>query len=228
MRTRTVFALATLAAAAFAGQGVMLRWTPKEGDELKYQTVGKFEVGGISAEMTSVNIHKVIRVDPDGSFLVEAKPIDGKVVYNGTELPSKGATIQTVYAAGGELKEIRGDKPDTTGYRMANLSNFHAPTKAVMVGDTWTAEGKADAKTGAVAWKADYKVLGEETIGPYTALKMDVNARETDGTDGAKATGNIWVGKNGVLVRSELKWSNMVVPGAPAPVNATLTMTLQP
>jgi len=228
MRTRTVFALATLAAAAFAVQGVSLRWTPKEGDELKYQTVGKLELGGQEAQITTINIHKVIRVESDGSFLVEAKPVEGKAIYNGAEIPVRGATIQTEYAAGGELKTIRGDKPDTTGYRMANLTGFHAPDKPVMVGDTWSAGGKSDAKTGAVAWKVDYKVLGEETIGPYTALKMDVNARETEGSDGGKATGNVWVGKNGVMVRTELKWSNMTVPGSPAPVNGSLTMTLQP
>ncbi|RYG23876.1 hypothetical protein EON82_12660, partial [bacterium] len=158
MRSRTVFAVAALAAAAFAVQGSSLRWTPKEGDEIRYLTVGKLDVGNIQAEITTTNLHRVLRVDPDGSILVEAKPVEGKAVYNGTELPVRGMTTQTKYGPAGEIKEIVGDRADATGYRMANLTSFHAPGKAVAVGDTWTAEGKSDAKTGAVAWKVDYKV----------------------------------------------------------------------
>ena len=110
MRARTVLAVSCLAAAALAAQGVSLRWTPKEGDELRYQTVGKLDVGGIQAEITTINVQKVLRVDSDGSILVEAKPVEGKAVYNGTELPVHGMTTQTKYGPAGEVKEIVGDK----------------------------------------------------------------------------------------------------------------------
>jgi nitrous oxidase accessory protein NosD len=228
MRARTVLIASVLAAAAFAVQGSVLRWAPKEGDELRYQTIGKLDVNGIQAEITTTNVQKVLRVDSNGDILVEAKPIEGKAVYNGTELPVHGMTTQTKYGPNGEVKEIVGDRANATGYRMANLTNFHAPSKAVAVGDSWSADGKGDVKTGAVAWKVDYKVVAEETIGPNETLKMDVSARETEGTDGGKATGNIWVAKNGVLVRTDLKWTNMAVPGAPGPVNGSLTMNLLP
>lgn len=228
MRARTVLAVTVLATAAYAVQGSALRWTPKEGDELRYQTVGKLDVGGIQAEITTINVQKVLRVDPDGTILVEAKPIEGKAVYNGTELPVHGMTTQTKYGPAGEVKDIVGDRANATGYRMANLTNFHAPSKAVSVGDSWTSEGKGDARTGAVAWKVDYKVVAEETIGPNATFKMDVSARETEGAEGGKALGSIWVAKSGVLVRTELKWTNMTVPGAPGPVNGSLTMTLIP
>ena len=79
----------------------------------------------------------------------------------GQEMQGSGLTILTTYDPNGEIREIQGDKPESTGYRMADLNDFHAPAKPVGVGDAWTSEGKADPKTGAVAWKADYKVVGE-------------------------------------------------------------------
>ena len=225
MRTRSVFALASLAAAALAQQGASLRWAPKEGDEIKYRTVGEMTVSGTQATLTAVNVWKVLRVDPDGGYLVQATPVEGKAVFQGTEVPMKGVTVLTNYGADGALKEIRSEKSDSTGYRMANLTSFHAPTKAVAVGDSWTSEGKADPKTGAVAWKADYKVVGEETIAPWAVVKIEVKARETEGSDAGSVAGSVWVMRDGIVVRSELAWTNLVVPGAPGPVSGKLTMT---
>ena len=226
MRTRTVFALAALTAAALAArQGFSLRWTPKEGDEIKYRTVGEMTVTGQQATITAVNTQKVIRVDPDGGYLVQATPTEGKASFAGNEMAMRGPTVLSSYLPDGSLKEIQSDRPDATAYRMANLTSFHAPTKPVAIGEGWTAEGKADPKTGAVAWRADYKVVGEETIGPFAAIKMDVKTRETEGSEAGSATGSVWVGKDGIVVRNELTWTNVAVPGAPGPVNGKLTMT---
>ena len=226
MRTRTVLLLASLAAATFAvTDGVSLRWAPKEGDTLRYQTTGEFDVAGKHATITAVNVQKVIRVDADGGYLVQATPTEGKTIYEGTEYPVSKITTLTSYGATGEVKEIRSDQSDAMGYRMANLTGFHAPTKPVAIGDAWSSEGKADPKTGAVAWKADYKVQGEDTIGPFAAIKVEVTAKETEGTSPGKAVGIVWIGKDGVLARSELTWSDLSVPGAPGNVSGKITMT---
>ena len=205
-----------------------LRWTPKEGDEMQYRTTGEFSVLGDTVTISSLTDHKVIKVDEDGSFLVQATPLENKVRMGGTEMVGQGLTVLTNYGPNGEIKEIRGDKADATGYRMANLTTFHAPTKAVAVGDLWTTEGKGDPKTGALAWKADYKVVGQEKVDAFDAWKMDVTVRETEGSEGGKAAGTVWVGADGVLVRSELTWSNVTVPGAPATVSGKLTVARVP
>lgn len=202
-----------------------LRWTPKEGDELRFRTVAELSFGDNVATLSSVNTHKVIRVDPDGTYTVQATSSESKVTMLGQEMQGGGLTTITTYGANGEVREIRGDKIEATGYRMANLTNFHSPTKSVNVGDAWSSEGKSDPKTGAVAWKADYKVVGEETVGPYAALKLDVIVRETEGSDAGKATGSIWVTRDGIVARSELTWSNVAVPGAPTPVSGKVTLT---
>ncbi len=221
-------AVVLLASVVLAQGGATLRWTPKEGDEMKYRTEGTLTVGGVEATITTLTDQKVIRVDPDGGFLVQATPLENKVKLGGQEMTGQGVASLTTYKANGEIKEIRGDKADATGYRMANLTNFHAPAKAVAVGDAWTSEGKADPTTGAVAWRVDYKVAGQETLGPFHAWKMDVTARETEGSEGGKATGSLWIGDDGVLVRSELTWSSVTVPGAPGPVNGRVTISRVP
>lgn len=206
-------------------QGTSLKWTPKEGDQLKFRTVGQMSVSGIEATITAVNSHKVIRVNPDGSFVVQATPLEGKAVYAGTEMEMKGVTTITTYGPNGEVNEIIGDKTDATAYRMANLTHFHSPTKPVAVGDAWTSEGRADPKTGSLAWKADYKVVAEETVGAFATLKLDVKARETEGSEPGSAAGTMWIGKDGIPVKSELTWTNMTVPGAPGLVSGKLTQT---
>jgi hypothetical protein len=214
-----------LLALPIAFQGSTLRWTPKEGDEIRYRTEAELTVPGGTATITAVNSQKVIRVDPDGSYTLQSSQGEGKVSYQGQEMEMRGVTALSTYGPNGEIKEIRSDKADGGSYRMANLTEFHAPAKAVAVGDAWTAEGKGDAKTGAVAWKAEYKVVAEETVGAYPALRMDVAARETEGNDPGKATGSVWVGRDGIPVKTVLTWSNLVVPGSPGPVNGKLTRT---
>ncbi len=219
MRALALFALPLVL------QGAALRWTPKEGDEIKYRTVAEMTIQGGTATITAVNSQKVIRVDPDGSYTIQATPGEGKVTFGGQEMAMRGVTTLTTCGPGGEIKEIRSDKSDAGSYRMANLTEFHAPTKAVVVGDAWSVEGKADPKMGSVGWKTDYKVVAEETVGAYPALKLDVTARETEGNDPGKAVGNLWVGKDGILVKSELTLTSLVVPGAPGPVSGKMTRT---
>lgn len=227
MRYRSVAALSALGIAtlALAVQGVSLKWAPKENDQLKYKTVGDLTVGDTKATITAVNVHKVVRVDADGSYLVQATPVEGSATFGGTEYPMKGVTTLTTYNADGSIKEIRGDQANASGYRMANLTNFRASGKPVSTGDAWSVEGKADATTGAAAYKADFKVVGDEMVGTYDAVKVSVNARETAGEDAGKVTGFFWIGKDGVLAKSELQWSNITVPGAPKLTSGTLTMT---
>ena len=208
-----------LLAATLAQAPGVLRWTPKEGDVVRFRTTGEFTLGGQQVALTTVNSHKVLRLDPNGDYLVEASPVEAKIVMGGQELPGQGVTTQTLYAANGEIKEIRGDRADATGYRMANLTIFHSPGKAVGVGDAWTADGKADAKTGAVPWKAEYKVVAEETVGPFETYRIDVTARETEATDAGRATGTVWVGKDGIVAQERLEWKGISVPGANAPVD---------
>ena len=98
------------------------------------------------------------------------------------------------------------------------------PGKEVNVGDTWTYDFKADAKTGAVAAKATFKVLGTEKVDKWDTLKIQATVKELD-ADGASAESVMWLSTTDWdAVKMESKWTNVPVSGAPAPVNAKVTI----
>ncbi len=222
-------ALAALSVVALAAQaGVTLARKPKANEEHKYRLKANVELGGQAVEVAGVQSEKVTEVGTDGTYTVESKTSDLKISVGGQEFPApdsgNGTTI--VYNADGTIKEIRGDQTGADTYRFANLSVFFAPGKEVKTGDAWTHEAKADAKTGAVAAKATYKVVGEEKIAGLDTYKIEFSTKESEGDTPASAEGTIYVDKaDGSMVKTDAKWANAPFPGAPGPVNGSISVT---
>jgi hypothetical protein len=61
------------------------------------------------------------------------------------------------------------------------------------VGDTWAEDVKADAKTGAEADHADYKIVSEEKVGDIDTIKVHATIKETSGGDPASSEGTYWL-----------------------------------
>lgn len=223
------FALVATAAIALAGTaGFTLKRTPKEGETLTYNLKADVDFNGMNITFTGKVKEKTTKVDSDGSYTVESQTQDAKINMNGQEMDAPGSDSVTtsIYTAEGLTKEIKGDSASDSAYRMSNLGALVTPGKEINVGDTWTHEFKADAKTGVVAAKAEYKLLGEEKIGDIDTLKIKVNITETEGSTPASSDGTAWVSKaDGSTVKLEAKWTNAPFPGAPAPINANVTLT---
>jgi hypothetical protein len=136
--------------------------------------------------------------------------------------------VVTVYNADGSVKQLNGDDSTAgaSAYRIANLQSMIDPGKPLNVGDVWSVDIKADSKTGAEAAKADFKILAEEKVDDVDTIKVQANIKETSGSDPAASEGTYWLEKaNGSVVKAELKWTDVPIPGAPTPISGTVNLT---
>ncbi len=221
-----LMAVAASTALGVVVDGLTVSRKPKEGESARYKMQADVDFGGMALKAKFVVSEKVTKVEADGTYKVEQAQLEGKIDMNGQEqdLPS-GNPSTTVYAKDGTVKEITGDQTTADTYRMANLGVVFDPGKPLNVGDTWSYDFKKDAKTGAVAAKGTYKLLAEEKVGSFDTLKIQVNVKESEGTDPAANDGTVWISKtDGSVVKMDQKWTNAPFPGAPAPINATVKM----
>jgi len=220
-----VLGLAVLSLAA--GDGISLKRTQKVGAVHKYKQEGKFEVGGQQIDYQSKSTQKIVKVADDGGYVEES--VSSDVTINGQEPPGGGAaavTTTTKFSAKGEILEVKGENIDATAYRFANLSIFITPENEVKAGDSWTYEIKEDNKTGAVAAKATFTLVGEDKVGSVDAYKVKFSIKE-NGTDGAASEGTAWLDKSDLsLLKVTAKWTNAPVPGAPVTISGDITITL--
>ena len=219
--------IAASAVAMAAVQGFALKRTPKEGQTYKYAMEGAVDFGGMDVTIKATVQETVTKVEADGKYSVEQKQLDGKISIQGNEqdMPASPGTT-TIYKPNGEVVEIKADQSDPNTYRMATLGLTIDPGKMVNVGDKWSYEVKADSKTGVVTAKADYTVLGEEKVGTFDTVKIKAVVKESEGSEPASSESTVWLDKkDGAMVKSESKWINAPVPGAPGAINATVKMT---
>lgn len=215
--------LATLAAA----QEVDLSWKPKVGDASTYKLRMEFTLFGDTAVYTAKVHDKVIEVNAD-SYTVETSQTEYKVEIFGEEGEVNDKDIpkaQTVFSLLGDVKEVRGDLTNDAAYRMANLTSIRRPGKPVKVGDSYERTVATDTKLGVPAAKGTYRVEAEERVGTEDAVVIGFEYAETEGGEPARCMGKYWLSKrDGKLLKSEATWSSAPIPGAPSPVNGTVTL----
>lgn len=217
---------ATFAVAALAADGYSLKRTAKSGDVLKYKYSADVDFGGQSATVTFTTTDKVVKVEDNGNISTESKQENMKVSFGGQEMTPEDQPARTsVTKPNGAIVEIKGDGVDSSAYRFSNMSSVQAPENPVKVGDKWTYEIKADAKTGAVAAKGDGEVLAEEKVGDIDCLKVKWSYKETEGADAASSEGTAWISKkDGSLVKATGKFVKAPIPGAPGPVDMSFSV----
>lgn len=225
----SVVALTAMSVVAWAAaDGFTLARKPKEGDNLKYKMAVDVDLGGLPIKASATLTEKVVKVEEDGSFKVSQAMTDGKLDVNGQEQEYSGPESTLVYAPTGEVKSMASETTSADVWRFANLNAVRLTTKTLNLNDTWTVVYPADPKTGAVAGKADYTLLGEEKIDDFDTFKVKTVVKETEGSEPASIEGTVWLDKNdGSLVKSDTKWMNVPFPGSPMPLNATVTLKRQ-
>lgn len=221
-----VIALSAMAMAAVDGFTIARK--PKEGDTHKYRMNADVDMGGLAITVKGLLMEKITKVDTDGSYTQEETQVELKAVVAGQEqdVQSSGSSSM-VYHPSGEVRKIEGSEGTPESYRMANLGIIYDPGKPVSVGDAWNYDVKANKDTGAVAAKAEFKLLGEEKVGTRDTLKIKALVKETGGDAPATSDGTVWIDKtDGSLVKSEAKWTNAPFPGAGGQlINATVKMS---
>jgi hypothetical protein len=222
-----LLALSTFALAAQAGPLVR---KPKVGEELKYRIKVNVDFGGQDIVFSGLQTEKITEVGTDGTYTVESRRSDIKVMVGGQEMEGAGSEAETattsVYNLDGTIKEIRGDQADGSAYRFSNLLSVFLNGKEAKVGDTWSNEKAGDTKTGAAGYKSTYKIVGEEKIGSSDTWKVEFSTKESEGDAPATADGTVWLDKaEATMVKMESKWTNAPIPGAPGPVNGSVSIT---
>jgi hypothetical protein len=211
-----------VATAAYAADGIILKYSYKKGDISKTRTKGSLEFGGQEISVNILQQEKVVDVTEDGTVTLEQTVLSMMVNMGGQEqdMSGGGTPVVSIMNANGSVKEIRGENVEAGAYRLQNLLGFVPPTEAVKVGSKWTRTEAANKDTGAVAFKGDYEVLAEEKIGKWETFKIKYKITETEGSDPASMDGTVWLSKvDASMVKSDTVWTNVPMSQAPMPIS---------
>lgn len=219
-------ALLAIGAVALAGQEFTLKRVAKVGDVIKMKMSVDAEFAGTPIKVTATSIDKVIKIDENGNITTESTQTNMKIKFGDQEFDQESDSPRVyVSKPNGEIVEIKGDGVDNGYWRMANMNVFRMPDKPVKVGDKWTFEIAKDSKTGAVAAKHEYEVLGVEKVGRFECLKIKNTFKETEGSEPASSTATLWVDLvDGSLVKAEASQNKVPIPEAPAPMDMKITL----
>lgn len=219
MSTRLLWITVALALAgsALAQDKWTLRRTASAGETFKYALQVDTEWSGSPLKFKATVVDKVVKLNDDGSLQVETQQTDPKVVLDGNEMdaPSELGTVTTnTISTAGTVLDMQGDMVSADAFRMAKLEFVAWPQQPVGIGDTWSVELKGDEEKGTVPVKLSYEVLGTETVGKRTAVRIKYTSEETEGSDPAKTEGTVWVDvATGLLIRREAMWTNVPIVG---------------
>ncbi|HSI71757.1 MAG TPA: hypothetical protein VK934_01155 [Fimbriimonas sp.] len=231
-QTLGIVALVAVSALALASQGLTIKRTPKEGQVTRYKMTGSI---ALPDPIGTVNVRgiveeKITKVEADGTYTTVQTQVEA-FASRGTDaeqaVDNQSATT-TKYNAKGEVVSIEVDTDPVAAWRMAGLNLFIEPGKPVNIGDKWSHEIKADEKTGAVAAKADYTVLGEEKVGSVDTIKIKCTVSETAGDQPASSDVTVWIDKkDSTMVQAEtkVKQAPFATPAGTFALDGTLKMT---
>jgi hypothetical protein len=164
-------------------------------------------------------------------------------IFRVTEVSEK-ETRGNVFFADLEVEGMAQDSDGEYDLRLSPRGNAHAsqsehgdafrrmsaplflvyPDKPVSVGDKWTLEHKGS-EGGTFTYRCEAK--GEEKVGDKEALKVQMTTSE-DAGDRTSSDGMYWVGRDGKVLKFEIRIKNWIVPMADGqPVDATVTGILK-
>ena len=222
-----VAAVAALAVVGFAiGQGA-LKMSAKVGDVRKYKLTADMTLAGMEAKLSGSVSDKVAKVDDKGNITTTSTQSNMQVEFNGSPMQLPDSSTTSVVRPDGTTLEIRSETVSPSDYRIATLSTVKLPDFALEKDKTWTWDCPADAKTGVVKAKGEYKVLGDEKVHDIDTWKISSKVTEVDGDTPGSMEATVWLSKaDGTMVKSEGKGANVPFPGAPGPVSGTMKIEL--
>ena len=215
LRTALPAALLALSALALAVQAMELKWSPKAGDKATYKIDGLFELPGMGdIKLGGTREATVTSVDGDKVVVTSTTKMTANAM--GNEFPVPQSTEVETSKPDGTLTELKVDDKVQSGnaLRLAHMSMFAYPGKAVVVNDTWTAQGEKDEKADLPGYKIEYKLVGEEKVGTWDTWKVTAKGAETEGATPTKVDATYWIDKkDGSMVRSLAQLTDAVFPG---------------
>jgi len=225
-RTLLISVVSALALGAFAQDSARIEWKPTEGHKTALRVTVNAEVMGAAVEAKLRSDSTVLKVNADGTVVIESTERMESLLFNGQEM--EGAVLgeatksKVVMKRNGELVSMETDDPNSNA-RLNDAQVFLFPEREVKKGETWTRIGKADATKGVRASKTVHTHLGSETLDGELAHKVKMEYTETEGATPITFTATVWVAaSNGDVIRVEGKMENVeFAPGAP-PTSATI------
>jgi len=216
-------AMSAIALAA-TSDPMTLKYSPKEGDDIKYKMSGQFVVMNTDATLTADVDYKVTKVESNGTYTVVASTKNLTIRFNDQSMAQPDTSATKVSMANGEIIDFTSDVEDSHARVMAEFNNFVYPDHAVSVGDEWKANVEADSKKGTVAMTRSYKVDSLEKIGDHDTAKIKIDYKETSGPDPVSREGYVWIDtQDGSQVKSETEWGNLPTPQGPIGAKISLT-----
>lgn len=223
-----------MSSAKVQSPGYSLRFVPKENQELRYKLTGTLETAIGTANLSSTVRYRVIRVAGDGVYTLQVTTEDSLVKVGSQEIRAPAPVTFFTYRPSGEVSEITGLDPDADkskanpeSYRMTNLTRFYPPEGQVTVGQSWTRELKTDGKTVGVPIKASFTAEAVEKVGDVEAVRVKGTVREDAVGSTALVEATFWISPvDGVEIKSESKWTGVMVPGSPTPTTGSLSRIL--
>lgn len=214
MKPRAIaLAVLSIAAVAQAGQAQTIVYKPVKGAKTVYSLSFAIESPGLKVTYEAKLTNEIVDVKPDGTFIVASYQSDGVTIVDGKKEPSTAETITavTTYDKYGKPKAIGGDNATPESFRVANLTSFIAPTKAVGVGDTWSVQIPASDVEKTPSAIHTYKVLAIDKGVATIEMTVVDTAKDYPGS----AKGRVWVNvANGEQTKFDLAVKNMPIGGA--------------
>jgi hypothetical protein len=211
-------ALAAIAVAAYAQDGVVLTRAYKKGDVVRYKSVVNASVMGGEAVVTATTKGTVKEVKDNGEITVSIVDEGGTLSFGGAEqdLPA-GAEVVETREKSGKLKKVAfpNGGQEFVAPEIRELMTLVADPilgdKPVKPGDKWESEIDNPAVKGKkVAFKTTY--VGPEKVGEVNTWKVLQTAEALTDDKGAKLTAEYtyWLENgNGATVKAESKVSGI-------------------
>lgn len=227
-------AVVAISPVAFA-QGTKINFTPKAGTVAEYDTVITVTFEGTPLTIKAKSISTVREVKANGDFVVQNEE-RGMVM----ELPGMDSIpvpdmdpSTTVFDKTGVPIEVQ--QPDASAEdlaasaRMASISAFYLPedlNKEWQVGDRYVREIPANTKLGTKAVRAEYTFEGTEKVGNWETAIFSFKVTETEGGKPQQISGKMHLSvADGMTVKLEARFVDMVTPGAPEPISGSISLT---
>jgi hypothetical protein len=210
MKSLAVAALLSATVAMAAQQTHTILFKPEKGHKAVYKLSFAIVSQGPQVVYEAKLTNEVVEVRADGSYITASYQTEGVTIVDGKKEPSLAETITavTTYDKFGKPLSIGGDEATPDSFRVANLTSFIAPTKAVAVGESWTARIAADAEKKTRAVTHTYKLLSVEG---GTAV-VEMNAAEAGEEYPASARGRVTLDlETGEQTKFDLNVKNMPI-----------------
>ena len=226
MNTRHLAVLALVAAFTQASaQTYDLSPRFEKGTKSVYNLTFDIETPGQKVIYKSKLRNEIIDVKEDKSYITASYQTDHVLVVDGKNAQSNAEELTevTTYDKHGRPTAIGGDMTDGASFRVANLTSFIAPSKAVKIGESWSVSIKASEKDGTRDVTHRYKLLQITKINNAEVAEVQVNVAEDTKENPASTKGKVWVNiKTGETVRYQVDIKNMLV--GPQYVNGSVTI----